>query len=164
MQPAAKTIAPASGKEGCVEMTLQGQVTALHDGLADVEYLRYSACGKSCRGCGGCESRPSSLTAANTVNAKVGDMVEVSMPEESISPLALAVYALPLVLIAVFGFAAYTVFQRTLAAVIGAIVGAGLWIFILTRINARVEQSGKYLGKITAIINQTAPEDNDVEA
>jgi len=144
-------------------MTLQGRVTELCDGLAQVEFLRYSACGRSCGHCGGCESRPSSLTASNPLNAKVGDTVEVAMPEESVSVLALAVYALPRVLIAVFGYAAYALFPHTAAAVAGGLAGAALWAFILIRINARVARSGKYRGSITAIINQTAPEDNDAE-
>jgi len=163
-QPAGRGApAPAFGKEGCVDMTLKGQVTALCDGLADVEHLRYSACGKSCGRCGGCESRPSSLTAANPVNAKVGDTVEVAMPEESVLTLALAVYALPLALMAVFGLAAHALFRHTAAAVIGALTGACLWIFILTRINARVALSGKYRGEITAILNRAESEDSNVE-
>lgn len=142
-------------------MTVQGRVTAVNGDRAEVEYMRYSACGRACNTCKGCESRPSVLTAANTRKAHVGDTVEVLLPEESVSLLALAVYALPIALVFGLAYAAYALLAHTAAAVAGAFAGAGLWLFILLRVNARVERTGRYCGRITAILNKTTTEGQD---
>lgn len=144
-------------------MTIQGIVTSVNGDKAEVMFMRYSACGKGCESCQGCESRLSAITAVNSKNADVGDTVEVLLPEQSVLPLALTVYLLPLALIFLGGYIFYILLSNLLSAVIGAVLGIIVWLFILQKANFNINRSGKYCGRIINIISQSKTEDDNAE-
>lgn len=82
-------------------MTEQGVVTKVRAGRATVEFDRKSAC-DSCHMCavtkGGMKVK---IVIANDLDARVGDVVNVSMGERFVLTAALIVYIIPLVLVAV---------------------------------------------------------------
>jgi sigma-E factor negative regulatory protein RseC len=79
-------------------MTEKGKVIKLKNNQALVRIDRKSACS----GCGGCAFKPSDLymdiTLDNTLNAKIGDTVEVDIIAGSVAKMSIVAYLLPLVL------------------------------------------------------------------
>ena len=71
-----------------------------------LRFIRESACGGNCASCGGCSSKPIEVTVKNTLDARVGDKVEVESDTKKILTLAFILYILPLiVLISVYSIA-----------------------------------------------------------
>lgn len=121
----------------------QAVVLSIEHDEATLEILRSKPCGicGKTRGCGislwgrifGHEA--SVFTAANQVNAKVGDAVIVGIDEQAVVLSALAVYGIPLVTMFVGGFLAGVFAPSELHsdrnAVIGAVLGlmaGGAWL------------------------------------
>ena len=77
-------------------MTEYGQVIAVDGEFATVRIGRNSACG-SCGKCGMTEQQKHvDFFAANVASAKVGDRVEIELPEVNTTKLAFVGYILPL--------------------------------------------------------------------
>ena len=77
-------------------MTEYGQVIAVDGEFATVRIGRNSACG-SCGKCGMTEQQKHvDFFAANVASAKVGDRVEIQLPEVNTTKLAFVGYILPL--------------------------------------------------------------------
>ena len=106
-------------------MTEQGVVTKVRAGRATVEFDRKSAC-DSCHMCavtkGGMKVK---IVIANDLDARVGDVVNVSMGERFVLTAALIVYIIPLVLVGVgVGVGSLlTELAQVLLAVGGLVVG-----------------------------------------
>lgn len=74
-----------------------GFVRRLIDDKAELEVRRASGCG-SCNGCGGgCEVQAHIVTIKNSVNARVGDFVELKGEANSIFKYTLIVYMIPFI-------------------------------------------------------------------
>lgn len=73
-------------------------VEVIDDSTAIVTMVKHT----SCKNCGACHigSKPEmSITVENTVNAKLGNIVEVSMPTQNILSAAFIMYVIPLVML-----------------------------------------------------------------
>lgn len=78
-------------------MTEQGIVISSKDNFAEVRIERNSACGK-CGKCGMSEKQKHvDFFVENVVDAQVGDVVELDIPEANTARLALVAYILPLI-------------------------------------------------------------------
>ncbi|GAA0724494.1 SoxR reducing system RseC family protein [Clostridium malenominatum] len=78
-------------------MNQVGYVSSVNGDKVNVMFKRMSGCGDSCATCsGGCESPPLLLDMDNTLLAKPGDVVEVTMEDNTFFKLTFFAYALPL--------------------------------------------------------------------
>lgn len=84
-------------------MRQTGTVISSTGTMAEISVIRESACGGNCASCGGCNAR-TVVSAKNTIEAKVGDKVEMEMASSKVLYTAFIVYALPLLLLIVFYF------------------------------------------------------------
>lgn len=74
-----------------------GFVRSIGNGNAELEVRRASGCG-SCNGCaGGCEEKTHVVTLKNTIDAKVGDLVELTGESKSILKYMFIIYMIPFV-------------------------------------------------------------------
>lgn len=76
-------------------MLESGTVVAIKDDLAVIVFQRTSACGK-CGLCTTMDDKIVMLTLPNTIHAKLGDMVEVSLEDGQVVKNALRLYGIPL--------------------------------------------------------------------
>jgi len=127
-------------------LEMRAIVVQVDGGDASVEPLDAGGCGhcNSEGGCGSgaltkmfCSSKPRQFRVRNAVRARVGDEVQVSVPDGVLLRGAVKMYVLPLILllaggIAGAGFAGTTV-SRDALAVAGAAIGLLLG-FILARL------------------------------
>ncbi len=85
-------------KVGVCRMKQQGKVTSIHNGYANIQVLRASACGDKCSGCsGGCSKEVIDVNVRNDIHSKIGDNVELEVDEKTIIGAALLVYIFPIV-------------------------------------------------------------------
>lgn len=110
---------------------MQGTVSRVEDGLAEVEVIRGSGCGR-CHEPGGCgggtlatgQACPRQYWLANTINARPGDKVWLTVEEGSVLNAALWVYGLPGGLMLAGAVAAkWLLHGSDLAAFSGALTG-----------------------------------------
>jgi sigma-E factor negative regulatory protein RseC len=120
---------------------------------ASVQPLSTGGCGHcdSEGGCGSgtltklfCSSKPRHFKVNNAVRAKVGDEVQVSIPDGALLRGAMKMYVLPLILLLVGGIAGGGMAVETAArdayAAAGAVIGLLLG-FILARLSPGVGQA-----------------------
>lgn len=79
-------------------MTNIGFVRDINGNMAHVRFLRESACGGNCSSCGGCKVKPVDRWIENTLDAKIGDKVEVKSESSKILLSAFILYIIPLVM------------------------------------------------------------------
>jgi sigma-E factor negative regulatory protein RseC len=120
---------------------------------ASVQPLSTGGCGhcNSEGGCGSgkltklfCSDKPRQFKVSNAVHAKVGDEVQVSIPDGVLLRGAVKMYVLPLILLLVGGIAGVGLAGETIGrdayAVTGAVIGLLLG-FILARLSPGVGQA-----------------------
>ena len=74
-----------------------GVVINLIDDDATLRFIKESACGGNCSGCGGCASKPIEVKLKNTLNVKEGDKVEVESDTHKILFWAFMLYIMPII-------------------------------------------------------------------
>ncbi|MBM7561610.1 SoxR reducing system RseC family protein [Fusibacter tunisiensis] len=124
--------------------------------FSKVKLLRHTACGN----CGACQvgddSKDVHLMAKNSVNAHIGDMVEVSMNTDSVLSAAFIMYVIPLV--ALFaGLGIGHVLFKTLVngELYSGIFGLAVMVlaFVVIKMNDKhFMKSDKYTAQILKII------------
>ena len=115
-------------------MTERGSVVANKNNIAQVRIGRNSACA-SCGKCGMTEKQKHvDFYVENTLNAKVGDIVEVEIPETNSARLDLVAYILPLVPALALMFVAFALNWKEWVALLmfvgGLVVGYALLVVI----------------------------------
>lgn len=128
-----------------------GIVEKTENDTAVVRIKRASACGENCASCkGGCTPTEQTVTAKNTVGAKTGDNVIISLETHDVLFAAFLVYILPLiVLFAVYMLCTVLKKSEVTAAVCG--VFAMLFSFIAARIFDR-KTKNKYFPIISEVL------------
>lgn len=77
-----------------------GYVVDTKDEIAVVDVRRTSACGDNCNSCGGgCNIPAMRVEIKNTIQAKVGNFVEIEMETKSLMKSAFIAYIIPLVML-----------------------------------------------------------------
>ncbi len=89
-----------------------------------------------------CSSKPRQFTVRNEVSAKVGDEIQVSLPDGVLLRGAIKMYVLPLILLLVGGIAGVDMASdgagRDAYAVAGAVIGLLLG-FVLARLSPKTD-------------------------
>ncbi|MDJ0765604.1 MAG: SoxR reducing system RseC family protein [Myxococcota bacterium] len=142
----------------CTEIALVTGIAP--DGRAIVKIRRAEAC-HACAAKGACEAlggktRDLELAVENTVNAKPGDAVVISMSEGSVIRASAVLYLLPalgLVTGAVVGWdqAEPLGMGSDPASMIGALGGLGLGLFLTRILSKKMSRSKRYMPRLTGI-------------
>lgn len=111
-------------------MQMTGTVRKIQGDCAYVVVKRQSACGENCGNCSGCKDKSNEILAKNTVDAKAGDSVLVSMETKKVLMAAFLFYMVPLILF----FGLYAVlwvldFSETICLILGVV--SALFFYIL---------------------------------
>ncbi len=121
-----------------------GLVVKTEKGTADVMVVRSGACGGKCSSCAGCESKPLTVNLPNTIDATVGDRVEIVADANRILQFTVMMYAIPIALFIGGVVATYVTLETRfpesveLYSLLGGVVGFVLSLVILRLIDNRM--------------------------
>jgi len=125
--------------------------------FSKVKLVRHTACG-SCGACHlGDDQKDIHLIAKNAVDAHIGDMVEVSMPTNSVLTAAFIVYMIPLLAMFVGILVGQLTFPAAGKDVLSAVLGIVLMAitFVVIRLyDKRLLKSEKYTAHILSIVQK----------
>ncbi|NLV89033.1 MAG: SoxR reducing system RseC family protein [Tissierellia bacterium] len=79
-----------------------GLIRKVDKNKVEVEVRRISGCGGGCKTCSGCDTPSHIVIIPNTLNAKVGDLVELKGETKNILKYTMVVYMIPFGLL-IFG-------------------------------------------------------------
>ena len=128
-------------------MNKYGIVTKCDKEFVFVKIKRSSMCGENCESCNLCAKKEIEIKAINQAGAKLGDDVELKMPEERGIIAAFLVYGTPmLLLMAALTVGAYINLVKMASLV--ALVVILVWYGTL----AVLEKNRKYSEKLTPVI------------
>ena len=138
----------------------KGLVTGVApSGQVTVRLRRVEAC-HNCEAEGACKAfggktEDVEISVENTVNAKVGDEVRVSLLESSVIKASAALYLLPamgLILGAVLGAELLAIWDRDGRALLGAVLGVAIGFGLARWIGSRMSRDVRYLPRLTEIV------------
>lgn len=140
-----------------------GEVIKTEKGNATVSFERKTACDK----CGMCafnkDDMKVKLVLKNDVNAKVGDVVEVSMGDRFVLISAVIVYLIPLVLVGLGILVGTLCNLEDYIQIILAVVGLVLGFVISAFIDKKLKKKKKYSPTITNIVINNDMDDEGEE-
>ena len=148
-------------------MTETGVVLRIDDGMAEISFVRTSACAK----CGRCgllsETGEATLRLKTSENLEPGDTVTVELPEKTLFQASLLAYGIPLVamlaglLLGAFVQARLNLsLSQDVAAAIGALLFTAAAFGFLRLLNPRFAAHNRFTPRIVGI---RPVEDNDVQ-
>lgn len=76
-----------------------GIVTKCENEFAFVKITRNSMCGESCESCNLCANKEIQIKAINSMGAKIGDRVEMEIPEKSGFSASFLAYGMPMLIL-----------------------------------------------------------------
>jgi sigma-E factor negative regulatory protein RseC len=136
-----------------------GYVKGIEGDTAHVVFRRKSGCGDNCGSCaGGCSADLMTVDVKNTLNASMGDTVEVSMEEKYVYKAMALVYGFPLLmlLLGVAGgnslFAMAGTESHELYGVMSGLMLMGISYFILNKIDKKISKNKNYNTSMIRII------------
>ncbi|WP_130806788.1 SoxR reducing system RseC family protein [Senegalia massiliensis] len=136
-----------------------GYVVEVKDNYAVVDVRRTSACGDKCSSCGGgCNIPAMRVNIKNTINARVGNFVEVEMETKSLMKSAFIAYIIPLIMLIAgislgvyffsnLGFQNYEIF-----GVLTGLVALVISYFLLRVIDNNIKKSKSTELKLVRVI------------
>lgn len=145
----------------------QGKVVALQNDWVWVETERKTACGQCSvsKGCGTSVlanvfgKKANSIAVMKTLPVKIGDEVIIGIEENSLVKGSLLIYALPLILLIVFGLLGEVLSGQVLfvksdaVTAVFAILGLGVGFVSLRHISSRLRRDPRYQPKLLQIKN-----------
>lgn len=141
----------------------QGIVEKVKNSKAMIRVNRTTAC-ETCKSHGSCqmEKRDIVVEVANDLQAKVGDMVELSMPDGAIVQLSAMVYLLPIIALIIGAFTGASIGEALLwNASVSAVTGGALLMvivfFILKKLEKTPDFRQRFQAHITRIISAGSP-------
>lgn len=91
-------------------MKNSGIVTKVDGDYLEIISMRASACGDSCENCHAhCESKPEKIKVINTIDAKLGDRVELEINSAKVLAYMGLVYGIPLIVFVVTIIIAFSI-------------------------------------------------------
>lgn len=147
----------------------QGIVDKIVAQNAVIKIQRSSACAK-CESKGACHTLSDKeilIEVANDLQAKAGDIVEISVPTSSLLKLSLLVYLLPIVALiagsyAGGAFAQYRHIHTALGSIFGGIIAMGITFYLLKLFDRAAVSKSEYRPKMTRILsNYPYPQSGD---
>ena len=136
---------------GCFEMEEKGRVVKVDSGVAQVEMERTSACGR----CGICLQSSGDkpiLYAEDSLGARPGDEVLVSVESKQVLKTAFLIYLFPLVGLIAGYFLGRTVLGTERAGIIFAGLGFFTTLFLLYQYDKRLKAQKSKEAKIIQIV------------
>lgn len=140
-------------------MLQYGLVTRINDGEAVLQVPRSSACGDKCGSCSGqCNKGVIQVEMKNTLDAKIGDRVEIESKSGTILGAAFLVYILPLITLFIGVFITNTVvkaFGFVSDDIISFLVGIGFMALTfvgIKMIDRKVEKTKKQIFMMTRLV------------
>lgn len=130
-------------------MTCEGIVCDITENKTYVYIPRTSACGGNCASCSACTEVKNKIEVINTIGAKKGDRVTVSMPTYKVMGYAFSVYLLPVILTIFFVTMSDAYFKSAILDVLVALLCIILWIFMVRILNKKA----KFKNEIINIID-----------
>ncbi|MCI7768704.1 MAG: SoxR reducing system RseC family protein [Christensenellaceae bacterium] len=143
-------------------MNETGTVTKLKRGNATVSFDRKSACDQ-CRMCAVSKSgKTVEVVLPNTLNAGIGDKVEVTMGSRYVLTAAVVVYVIPLILvvIGVFAFQTLGEIAQIIASVVALFIGLALAV-VLDKFVIRKKKG--FVPEMTRIVLRAGEEECEEE-
>jgi sigma-E factor negative regulatory protein RseC len=148
----------------------EGLVQTVLHGRAKVQIQKSSSC-QTCESKGACgvfSDKGMVIEMINELDAKEGDMVEISVPEGSLLKLSLLVYLIPVLALIAGAYAgglwaqsSHT--QSPLASILGGAFAMALAFYLLKRLDRVAQVKRKYQPRMTRILvnaNSLQPDDN----
>lgn len=136
-----------------------GLVRKETNGDIELEIKRASACGGNCGGCGSsCDSTGHIVVLPNKVNAKVGDLVEVTGDSGSLLKFTAFVYIIPLIFLVVGTVLGSSYFKSKnlehyeLLSLLSGIVFLGLSVLVVRVIDRKVKAEGTNALTVTRLL------------
>ena len=144
-------------------MTESGTVVRLDGPFAVVRIDKKAVC-ESCKMCAFPKGEKHlDVRVENTLNAKEGDLVELSLHEKSALTASMLVYLVPLAL-AALGMLIGKIFQNDLISLILCLIFLSLGYILVNRIDKRIRKNNHFAPVMTAVFAldqpKGAPEDN----
>ena len=136
-----------------------GLIRKITNGIAEVEVRRISGCGGGCSSCGGSCNMPSMVVSIeNSINAKVGDYVEIKAKSKKIIKYALIVYMIPFIMLIlgiILGMNLFQSMNRTNYETYGFMVGLiflGVSFFIVRKIDNFIKSKNENAMEMVRIL------------
>lgn len=130
-------------------MTCEGVVCDITENKTYVYIPRISACGGNCASCSACTEVKNKIEVTNTIGAKKGDRVTVSMPTYKVMGYAFTVYLLPVILIIFLVTMSDAYFKSVILDTLVALLCIVLWIATVKVLNKKA----KFKNEIINIID-----------
>ena len=136
----------------------QGIIQKIKRDKAVIRIQQTSACAH-CKSRGSCDvtNREMLVEVINDLQAKEGDLVELSVPEGTVLKLSLLVYFLPIIALFIGAFAGAAVAESlrvdtTLASILGGVLCMGIAFYGLRRFERAKRSGDKYYPRMTRIL------------
>ena len=139
-------------------ITEQGIVQEMKKRYAFVKVQKSAACNQcSSRGTCDISNKDMIIEVLNELQAKEGDLVEISMPEKTLLKVSFLVYFLPIIALLVGAFSGNALagvfhINSTLASLSGGFLLMGLIFYFLIRQSKSAEYQKRYRPRMTRII------------
>lgn len=132
-------------------MIKKGKVLETDNNTALVAIPKESACAGSCINCRGCTITNVRAKVDNKIGATIGDMVEVTFPDNSPLGLAFLVFLAPVIApLAIFFLLKWLI--NTAAGIVGAVIAVIVWLYFVFKKDRKMQAEDKTLGAITNIV------------
>ncbi len=143
-------------------ITEQGTVQEIKKKYAVIRVQKSSACDQ-CSSRGSCDisGKEMIMEVINELNAKAGDIVEISMPEGTLMKASFLVYFLPVIALLIGAFSGNALSGAlnvgpAPASILGGFLLMGIVFYFLMRRSRSSEYRARYLPRMTRIL--TSPE------
>lgn len=134
-------------------MDNMGTVAYTDHAFAYVNFERISACGESCASCSkGCKAAQHLVKVYNSLDAKKGDRVEVSMEGGDFLKMTFLLYGVPLIVLVLAGIGLENVFEKSFLAPLLAIVICVASFFVINAFIKRQADERKTPVKMDKVI------------
>ena len=144
-------------------VTEEGVIERVFQQKAVVRIRKSSSCA-NCKSRDGCEvlsGKEILIEVANSLQAKIGDHVEISVSTDSLLKLSLLVYFVPIIALVIGASAGNLLAESfgvgsTLASIVGGGFLMGVTFLILRKIDRAAQDKGRHYPVMTRILFNTA--------
>ena len=140
-----------------------GVVTRIEDQYAELEVQRMSACGESCNGCSAsCDIGPHTVKVVNTLNAKVGEQVQLKSESTVVLKYILLLYGVPMVFLVLGIFIGASILkgmnitQYEMLSLLIGLVGMGIGLLLVKSADQKYATKNEDLIEVVKILSDMA--------
>lgn len=134
-------------------MLEKARVVEIKEGKVKAEIRRATACGESCGSCkGGCAPSNTYVDVANSMNAKLGDYIEIEMSTKTFLTAVVLTYGIPLVMLFIGIFLGSVWLRSDIASVVLGFSLMALSYLVVSRKDQRLKKEEAIHFKMTRIL------------